>query len=1744
MISASNKNGTFAPRCLSLDLEVGVRDRRIRAFAALRPDTGGRVVFRGGDLSTALAKLDALAEGAAFLLGHNLIFFDLPHLAAANPDLRLLAIPPVDTLWLNPLAFPRNPYHHLVKHYQDGRLKRGRLNNPELDARLAIELFDDQRRALARVAQEAPDLIAAWHWLATAETSGSGFDTFFSSVRGALRPSDVQAHEAVRARLAGMSCETRGRAILTDPESHGWALAYALAWLSVSGGNSVMPPWVRHQFPEAGRLVRELRDIACTAPDCGWCRERHDARKELTRWFGFEDFRPEPLDKDARQPMQRSIVEAAMAGRHVLGILPTGTGKSLCYQIPALSRFDKTGALTVVISPLVALMADQVAGLEARGIVACVAINGLLSLPERADALDRVRLGDAGILIISPEQLRNRSLRRVLDQREIGAWVLDEAHCLSKWGHDFRPDYRYVGRFIREKAGEEPIPPVLCLTATARPDVVEDISSHFRDELGIELTVFDGGARRENLEFAVVPTTGGEKLAHLHQILMSDLPPDTPGGAIVYCATRRQTEEVAEFLQEKGVSADYFHAGLPPESRKNAQQRFIEGELRIIAATNAFGMGIDKPDVRLVVHADIPGSLENYLQEAGRAGRDRGAARCVLLYTQDDVERQFGMSARSRLTRREIHGVLRALRNLDRKKRHGGEVVATAGEILGEDDENAFERDSTTDDTRVRTAISWLEESVLLTREENRTQVFPSSLRVSSMEEARSKLDRASITDDYRRKLLSIAETLIDADPDEGISTDELMGVSGLSPEGVRAALHDLERLGIASNDTALTAFVHAGIERNSRKRLEEADGLEIALIEHLRTAAPDCGKDDSSLLHLRVASQALRDSGEVDPLPERLWRILRSISFDGRGEGTGGGSMRVRKTDAETVQVTLLRTWSALEKTAAGRREDAHRLLEHLLACLPSGSRGTDLLAETTLGRLLEALEADLVLKSRAKHPEKLMERALLWLHEQEVIRLHKGLAVFRPAMTIKLEQETPRRGFAATDFQPLKLHYRGQVTQIHVMVEYARRGLEAVADALHLAMDYFSLGQGAFLRRWLPDRDKEIERQTTPESWRAIVESLNNPAQQRIVADDREQTNVLVLAGPGSGKTRVLVHRIAYLVRARRENPRGILALAYNRHAAVEIRRRLADLISDDARGVTVLTCHGLAMRLAGASFSGRAERPDGEAFQEVMRQAVALLRGEGLPPEEADEQRDRLLAGFRWILVDEYQDIDSDQYALVSALAGRTLEDGDRKLTLFAVGDDDQNIYAFNGASVEFIRRFEADYGPKPEFLTANYRSTRHIIEAANALIEPARDRMKTGHPIRIDRARAKSPSGSDWSELDPVAQGRVQILPARSDPIAQAQEVMAELLRLAELAPSWDWSKCVVIACEWKYLEPVRAFCEVHRIPSQMGNEEVPRFWRLRETRALVEWLRERESRLVAGTDLRDWLDKRPRGPWIELLREAVDEHALETGGGAEVPVDHFVEWLAEWGWKVRRRQRGLLLLTAHGAKGLEFDHVAVLDGGWDRAGEDEDPDAPRRLYYVAMTRARQTLALARLAETGPHRQFGAVQSGFVHESAPPVYAVRRHPFHPSIAGSPSVLQRSSRGEPRETAEQAVEFARRYRRPGLDEINLGFAGRRRARHPVHRAIEALAPGDPVEMRVDDHERRELLDRSGEVVGRLARAFEPPAGMRCVSAVVHAVVTWSREASDTRFQDGLKCDRWEVVVPELVFEPETRS
>nr|WP_114961156.1 RecQ family ATP-dependent DNA helicase [Tritonibacter mobilis] len=1692
-------------RCLSIDLEVDPSEAKVFALAAVRNDEGPALKSTAGISSAFLDQLEAQIGVVDHPIGHNVLQHDLEHLIAARPRLSEIMQAPIDTLWLNPLAFPRNPYHHLVKHYQDGRLATGYVNDPELDARLVFEVLANQLDAFLKLQAEEPDALTAYHYLTTRMERAGGFDAVFRYVRGKDCPSYDEACAAMLRLLEGRACGMRVEQTLNRLSSpqNGWPMAYALSWITVAGGDSVMPPWVRAQFREASLIVKHLRDTSCKDPACAWCAEQNDPVRALEKWFGFPSFRPKPVDPDGR-PLQERIVDEAMSGNSLLGILPTGTGKSLCYQVPALSRFDKIGALTVVISPLVALMSDQVQGMERAGISCSVTINGMMSMPERQDALDKVRMGDAGILIISPEQLRSTSIRRVLAQREVGLWAIDEAHCVSKWGHDFRPDYRYLGRFIKEFSGDQVPAPVICLTATAKPEVVADIIEHFQTKAGIELLPLDGGASRSNLAFDVRPTTKNSKLSDVLTVIEELLPNEGRSGGVVYCSSRNETERVAEFLTSQGMDAAHFHAGMTADDKQAVQERFRVGDLRVIAATNAFGMGIDKPDIRLVVHADIPGSLENYLQEAGRAGRDREDAHCVLLFAADDVERQFRLTASSRLARHEIGAILKALRRIDERTKKTGEVVATSGEIVRSEKDQEFERDSATDDTRVKTAVSWLEEAHLVSREENRVQVFPSSLRVRSIKEAKTRLANADLTQADQKQLLTIVEHLMTTPADEGVSTDELCGVSGISPGALPKVMATLENLGIARNDVAMTVFVHVGVAHSSAQRLAQASTLEIDLIALMQELAPDLDNSAPVPLNLSETCQRLRDKGHPDVRPDAIDKLVRGIAQDGRSQEGGRGNISLRKASRNTLMVTLVRSWKTVQETAKLRWLAAELLLTYLTGRLDKGARGKDLQVETTVGDLLARLTQDAFLKaSGVRDMTKLLERALMWLHEQGALTLGKGLTVFRSAMTVYLD---PAGGqFTQTHFAPLEDHYGEQTLQTHVMATYAETGLRTMTDAERLSEDYFLLNKEQFMKRWMPGMGREIRRQTTSKSWDAIVEKLGNKIQQDIVTDDRDRTNVLVLAGPGSGKTRVLVHRIAYLLRMKREDPRGILVLAYNRHAAAEIRVRLRALVGDDAVGVTVSTCHALAMKLVGASFVG--QRADSEDFDDIVLEAVRQLEGEGLSKSEAEAQRDTLLQGYRWILVDEYQDIGPEEYQLISAVAGRSLDDADLKLSLFAVGDDDQNIYAFNGASIEFIRKFEEDYKARPAFLVENYRSTGHIITAANSVISSAKDRMKVDHEIRINTDRKRDPQGGVLEREDSVAQGRVQLLDVPGGDVAQAVAAIDELMRLSRLDPTWSWSRTAIISRDWRKLGAVRSYAEQQGLDVEMANEDLPNIWRLRETQALVAGLRKRQGELLGIQDILSVLNEQEVNKWIELLAEGVAELARELKEKT-MPVPDVIEWFAEWSRDTRGEQRGLLLLTAHRAKGLEFDHVVILNGGWEKPSKNEDRDAPRRLFYVAMTRAQKSLVVMTRGE----------------------HALLK-------TGSASVLRRLVR------PDRGLEMPRpsAYQLPDLKYSDLSFAGRQSDRHEAHAAIRACKVGEPLTLEFRDP-HWELLDRFGRVFGRMSKSWQHPQGFAFSSGAVGAIVHWRKSDGDEKYAHYARRDAWETVLPELVFAPES--
>ena len=1724
----------FISKCLLIDLET-TRDQRIRHIGVL---FGGQKFERSGrfDLAKSLAELDNFAAGAEYVLGHNLLGHDFPVLESLAPNLRFLRKPVVDTLYLSPLAFPENPYHRLVKDY---KLVRDSINDPVADARLAASVFYDQWESFASLGRTDGGVLSFYRYCFEESRNpslrGDGLRDVFVAL-GAERITENDAFTIFQNQVQDRACETAIAMVsmkyLLDPDKRP-ALAYCLAWLKVAGHNSVLPPWVRHRFHDVVPILRELRDVPCNTPSCSWCRTTHDPAQQLSRFFGYPAFRPTPATADGTS-LQEAIVRFGMGDKPQLAILPTGGGKSLCYQIPALARNFRRGVLTIVISPLQALMKDQIDGLATKtGTMFAAAIYGMLTPPERGEILERVRLGDIAILYVSPEQLRNKSLSDAISQREIGCWVFDEAHCLSKWGHDFRPDYLYAARFIREFAQRQqtPIPPIACFTATAKRDVMEEITDHFRRELGQELEVFEGGVERNNLSFEVQLIQGAEKYERIHDILAERLPQPEMGSAIIYAATRKETESIRDFLLIKGWPIEAFHAGLEAPEKRRVQDDFISGKTQVICATNAFGMGIDKDNVRLVIHANIPGSLENYLQEAGRAGRDTKDAECVLLYSEQDTETQFQLGARSELTQHDIIQILRGLRRAKRNK--DNEIVITAGELLRDEQvQTGFTTEDQMADTKVKTAVAWLERAGMVERNQNNTRVFQGQPLVRNMEEAEEKIAPIHLSEKQKKRWLAVLQALFNARKDEGMSADELAELPEFKTDEressssdintgdtlrVLRVLHEMTEAGLIKQGILLNAFVRYKVGDHSRLRFEKVCALERAMLRLMQESEPDAeGWLD---LSLRRLNQRLNDEGYVC-IPENLRNLLKSLSLDGKGLAGNRGSLQFRYLGQDHYRIKLNRDWAALLATAERRRDVAKVALETLFAKIPENTTpSAELLVDFSVDDIALALRGDLLLHGQVKNVLAAIDRALMFLHEQQVIILQQGLAVFRQAMTIRILPEEMKRRYTKGDYSPLDQHYKERIFQVHVMNEYARLGLEKIRQALELVVAYFSLDRNSFVQRYFAGRKEIVERATSQASYHRIVDNLANPVQIAVVAALPDE-NMLVLAGPGSGKTRVVAHRCAYLLRVKRAQPRSILILCFNRNAAITLRRRLLELAGPDAKGVTVQTYHGLAMRLTGASFAERAERRkmNVEDFKTVIPDAVSLLNGEiELAGMERDELRERLLAGYRYILVDEYQDIDQDQYRLVSAIAGRTLSDPDSKLALLAVGDDDQNIYTFRGANVEFIRRFQEDYQARTYYLVDNYRSSAHIISAANCLIAHNRDRMKTDHAIRINKGRERLPAGGSWKELDPLTQGRVQLFHV-TNASHQAIALIEELKRRKARNPSLNWLECAVLARTREELAPIRALCEEQKIPIiwRIDREKTPPLQRIREFRRFLTEMKARHGELMSAPDLLTMVSELAgtySSIWWELLRDILRELENESGD-AQLPAGYISEYVYEALAEQRREHgigTGVFLSTVHSSKGMEFPHVFVPGGGWTTGKNTQDQEEERRVYYVAMTRARETLCLFERGDA-PNPHTALISGDFLLEYDPPIIA----------RPDESVLRR------------------RYDLLGMEELFLDFAGRKRREDPVHDHLAALKPGDPLRL-APNGEYIELHDTKGNCVAQLSQKVRKLWRERLDSVErVTVLALVERRAEDTgeEYRDRCQCEQWEIPLAEIVY------
>lgn len=360
-----------------------------------------------------------------------------------------------------------------------------------------------------------------------------------------------------------------------------------------------------------------------------------EARRVLVDVFGYPDFRPG----------QGEAIEAAISGRDAIVLLPTGSGKSICYQIPALVAARRGAGTTIVISPLIALMQDQVGALVGRGIQAA-ALHSHQDAAEQSEAVASFLRGELALLYVSPERAAKASFRRMMERTPIALLAIDEAHCVSQWGHDFRPDYMLLSE-LRQVVDA----PMIALTATATPVVMKEIESRLNL---LDAEIIRTGFARPNLSFAVraIRTEAVRNEVVLEELERAGLHGSASrrgrrGRAIIYCSTRKVTERVAKALRTAGLRVGHYHAGRTKLARERAQAAFEAGRTRVLVATNAFGMGIDLPDIRLIIHFQTPGSVEAYYQEAGRAGRDDEPARCLLFFGRADLATQRRLSERS-----------------------------------------------------------------------------------------------------------------------------------------------------------------------------------------------------------------------------------------------------------------------------------------------------------------------------------------------------------------------------------------------------------------------------------------------------------------------------------------------------------------------------------------------------------------------------------------------------------------------------------------------------------------------------------------------------------------------------------------------------------------------------------------------------------------------------------------------------------------------------------------------------------------------------------------------------------------------------------------------------------------------------------------------------------------------------------------------------------------------------------------
>lgn len=1252
-----------------IDTEIGIEDKKIHDIGAIRSD---KTVFH----SSSLHDFYNFISDSEFVCGHNIIHHDLKYLPLNSYQANKYK--PIDTLYLSPLLFPKRPYHSLLK---NDKIITEELNNPVNDSIKAANLFYDEVSAFHALSKQMQQILC--HLLHKEKE----FSNFFDFVN--CKPFTLNLPNLIRQEFNGKICEHTSLTKLI--EHYPIELAYTLALINADDKYSITPPWLTHNYPKIENVIKYLRNNPCKE-GCLYCKKLLNVNIKLKEFFGYDKFRTYD-----GEPLQENAARSAVEGSSLLAVFPTGGGKSITFQIPALMAGQTIHGLTVVISPLQSLMKDQVDNLNNIGITDAVTINGLLNPLERANAIERVANGSASLLYIAPEQLRSKTIERLLISRNIARFVIDEAHCFSAWGHDFRVDYLYIGDFIKnlqkEKQLSSPIP-VSCFTATAKQKVISDICEYFKKKLDLTLEIFAASSARKNLQYVVLYQESDDNKYNTLRNLVAQKNCPT----IVYVSRTKRTRELAEKLTNDGFPAKPFNGQMESTEKIANQEAFIRNEVKIIVATSAFGMGVDKKDVKLVVHYDISDSLENYIQESGRAGRDPSLqAECYVLYNDNDLDKHFILLNQTKLSISEIQQVWKAIKELT--KQHPN-ICCSPLEIARQ----AGWDDTVTDiETRVRTAISALENAGYIKRGRNVPHVYATSILAKNMAEASSRIDISPLFTEAQKltakrimsSLISSRSTAKAGNNDAESRIDYLADILGLTKEEVITSVNLMRQEGLLDDHQDMTAFISSNDTLNKAKlNLDRFTKLEAFLIKFFSS-----GNFNSTFKEINEC--ALED-GITTSNVKNIRTILYYYTIKNY----------IKKAEnQETGNLQLVPTlpYSNLFDKHQKRIDLCHFILEYIYSKFQDKSNAEQKNSAVvfSLVELFNNYKTSSLLSASHNISLTEFEEALLYLSKIGSLRIEGGFLVIYNGMEIKRLITDNKIRYKVDDYRYLNEFYKQKIRQIHIVGEFANLMVRDYNAALQFVQDYFVMDFKKFITKYFKgNRQQEIDRNITPQKYHQLFNELSDI--QSLIINDAESKYIVVAAGPGSGKTRVLVHKLASLLILEDVKHEQLLMLTFSRAAATEFKKRLRELIGNAANFVDIKTFHSYCFDLLGKIGSL-------EGVKDVVQNASDMILSGEVEPGKIIKNV---------LVIDEAQDMDVHEFNLVKSLMH--INDDMR---VIAVGDDDQNIYEFRGSNSDHIINLIETYGAKKYEMVENYRSAKSIISLGNEFVKSITKRMKT-------------------------------------------------------------------------------------------------------------------------------------------------------------------------------------------------------------------------------------------------------------------------------------------------------------------------------------------------------------------------------------------------------------------------------